>query len=52
MKNGYLNTTFGVPCEQGSVPPIGVDARTVGDVQAAVKFAGQNNLRIVVKNTG
>ncbi|KAF7777755.1 CAZyme family AA7 [Agaricus bisporus var. burnettii] len=48
----YLNTTLGIPCEQGNVPPIGVDARTVEDVQAAVKFAGQHNLRLVVKNTG
>ncbi|KAF9450775.1 FAD-binding domain-containing protein [Macrolepiota fuliginosa MF-IS2] len=48
----YLNTTLGLPCDQGSVPPIGVDARTVEDVQAAVRFAGQHNLRLVVKNTG
>ncbi|KAI5994875.1 hypothetical protein EDC04DRAFT_2613108 [Pisolithus marmoratus] len=35
-KNGtisacYLNTSLGVPCEQGSVPVIGVDARTPQD---------------------
>ncbi|KAF9448105.1 FAD-binding domain-containing protein [Macrolepiota fuliginosa MF-IS2] len=48
----YLNTTLGLPCEQGSVAPVGVDARTVGDVQAAVRFAGEYNLRLVVKNTG
>ncbi|KAF9443164.1 hypothetical protein P691DRAFT_680098 [Macrolepiota fuliginosa MF-IS2] len=48
----YLNTTLGLPCEQGSVPPIGVDVRTVEDVQAAVRFAGNHNLRMVVKNTG
>lgn len=56
-KNGsisgcYLNTTLGLPCEQGSVPPIGVDARTIEDVQAAVRFVDQHNLRFVVKNTG
>ncbi|KAG7095768.1 hypothetical protein E1B28_006473 [Marasmius oreades] len=48
----YLNTTLGVPCTQGSVPPVGVDARTVEDVQAAVQFAANHNLRLVVKNTG
>jgi len=35
----YLNTTLGVPCQQGSVPIVGVDARTVSDVQEAVTFA-------------
>ena len=48
----YLNTTLGFPCEQGAVPVIGVDARTPGDVQEAVKFAGNHNLRLVIKNTG
>lgn len=56
-KNGsisacYLNTTLDIPCEQGNVPPIGVDVRTVGDVQVAVRFAARHNLRLVVKNTG
>ncbi|KAF9450811.1 FAD-binding domain-containing protein [Macrolepiota fuliginosa MF-IS2] len=48
----YLNTTLGLPCDQGSIPPIGVDVRTIEDVQAAVRFVGQHNLRLVVKNTG
>lgn len=48
----YLNTTLGVPCQQGSVPIIGVDARSVGDIQAGVKFAAKHNLRLAVKNTG
>ena len=48
----YLNTTLGVPCGQGSVSVIGVDARSVGDVQAAVTFAADHNLRLAVKNTG
>ncbi len=48
----YLNTTLGAPCRQGSVSVIGIDARMVPDVQAAVKFAGKHNLRLVVKNTG
>ncbi|KAH7909019.1 hypothetical protein BJ138DRAFT_279152, partial [Hygrophoropsis aurantiaca] len=57
FKNGsisacYFNTSLGTPCEQGNVPVIGVDARSVGDVQAAVKFAASHNLRMAIKNTG
>jgi len=57
FKNGtisacYLNTSLEVPCEQGNVPVIGVDARTPNDIQAAVDFAIQYNLKLVVKNTG
>ncbi|KAH7920246.1 FAD-binding domain-containing protein [Leucogyrophana mollusca] len=48
----YMNTTLGAPCEQGNVPVIGVDARSVGDVQATVKFAVSHNLRVAIKNTG
>ncbi|KAF9448104.1 FAD-binding domain-containing protein [Macrolepiota fuliginosa MF-IS2] len=48
----YLNTTLGIPCGRGSVAPVGVDARTVEDVRAAVRFAGRHNLRLVVKKTG
>ncbi|KAI3596663.1 fad binding domain-containing protein [Moniliophthora roreri] len=48
----YLDTSLGIPCGQGSIPPIGVDARSVEDVQAAVRFASEHNLRLVIKNTG
>jgi len=48
----YLNSTMGFPCGQGSIPFVGVDARSVEDVQATVKFASNHNLRLVVKNTG
>jgi hypothetical protein len=48
----FLNTTLGFPCDQGSVPVIGVDARTPEDVQTAVKFASYFNLRLAIKNTG
>jgi len=48
----YLNVTLGIPCKQGSIPPIGVDVRTAENAQAAVKFANQKNLRLVIKNTG
>lgn len=48
----YINTTLGFPCQQGSVPVIGVDARSVEDIQHGVKFAAAHNLRLVVKGTG
>ena len=48
----YLNTTLGIPCGQGSVPPIGVDARSESDVRTAVNFAKKHNLKLVVKGTG
>ena len=48
----YLNTTLGVACEQGSIPPVGVDARSAEDVQAAVRFAKKHNLKVVIHNTG
>ncbi|KAL4876180.1 hypothetical protein BJY04DRAFT_231890 [Aspergillus karnatakaensis] len=39
-------------CEQGSVSTKYVDARSVEDVQRTLVFAGENKLRLVVKNTG
>ena len=48
----FLNTTLGMPCSQGSVPIIGVNAATPEDVQAADQFAVQHDLKLVVKNTG
>ncbi|EEB95858.1 hypothetical protein MPER_05108, partial [Moniliophthora perniciosa FA553] len=48
----YLNASLGASCGQGSIPPIGIDARSVEDIQAGVRFAAQHNLRLVIKNTG
>lgn len=49
----FLNASLGTRrCEQGNVPVIGVDARTVRDIQAAVQFAVKHDLRLVIKNTG
>ncbi|KAF9236124.1 hypothetical protein BU15DRAFT_50483 [Melanogaster broomeanus] len=48
----YINTTITGACGQGSVPVIGVDARSVADIQAAINFAVKYNLKLVVKNTG
>ena len=57
FKNGstsacFMNTALGIPCTQGSVPVVGVDARGDADIQAAVAFAATHNLRVVVKSTG
>lgn len=43
--------TFG-NCTQGTYPIYVVNARSVWDVQSAVNFARNLNLRLVVKNTG
>ena len=48
----YLNVTLDIPCKQGSIPPICVDIRKAEDAQAAVNFAKEKNLRLIVKNTG
>ncbi|KAI0743048.1 FAD-binding domain-containing protein [Daedaleopsis nitida] len=48
----YLTVSLDAPCAQESVPEIGVDARSAGDIQAAVRFAAEHNLKLVVKNTG
>ena len=48
----FLNSTIGAECGQGSIPVIGVDVRSVKDIQVAVRFAAKHNLRIVIKNTG
>ena len=48
----YLNTTIMGTCEQGSMPVISIDTRSVEDIQGAITFAVQQNLKLVVKNTG
>ncbi|KAG9310435.1 hypothetical protein JVU11DRAFT_9575 [Chiua virens] len=48
----YRNMSITGVCEQGSVPVIGVDARSVEDIQAAVAFSAKHNLKLIVKNTG
>ncbi|CAE6533406.1 unnamed protein product [Rhizoctonia solani] len=47
-----VDTPRDTPCEQGFVPVYSVDARHESHVSEAVKFAGEHNLRLVVKNTG
>ncbi|KAF7369145.1 FAD-binding domain-containing protein [Mycena venus] len=39
-------------CGQGAVPIYSVEAETVADIQAAVKFSSTHNLRVVIKSSG
>ncbi|KAL2834635.1 hypothetical protein BJY01DRAFT_253003 [Aspergillus pseudoustus] len=52
LANPDLITPVTKRCDQGSVSPKFVDARSVEDVQKTVLFAQANNLRLVIKNTG
>ncbi|KAF7377570.1 FAD-binding domain-containing protein [Mycena sanguinolenta] len=42
----------GTICGQGDVPLYSVEAETVADIQAAVKFSSTHNLRVVLKSSG
>ncbi|KAJ7865538.1 FAD-binding domain-containing protein, partial [Mycena leptocephala] len=39
-------------CGQGDVPIYSVEAETVADIQAAVKFSSTHNLRVAIKSSG
>ncbi|KAI1118629.1 FAD binding domain-containing protein [Nemania sp. NC0429] len=45
-------STSGLTCTQGGWPSYVVNVTTVKQIQAAVNFARNKNLRLVVKNTG
>ncbi|KAF7377492.1 FAD-binding domain-containing protein [Mycena sanguinolenta] len=42
----------GTTCGQGDVPLYAVEAETVADIRAAVKFSSAHNLRVAVKSSG
>ncbi|KAF7377497.1 FAD-binding domain-containing protein [Mycena sanguinolenta] len=42
----------GTTCGQGDVPIYAVEAETVADIQAAVRFSSAHNLRVAVKSSG
>ncbi|KAK6375522.1 hypothetical protein LTR64_003647 [Lithohypha guttulata] len=48
----FINTTAEALCDQGYVPHYSVNASSVADIQAAVKFADENDVLLTVKNTG
>ncbi|KAL2813870.1 FAD-binding domain-containing protein [Aspergillus granulosus] len=47
-----LITPVTKPCDQGSVSPKFVDARSPEDIQKTLLFAQANNLGLAIKNTG
>ncbi|KAL4733970.1 hypothetical protein BDV11DRAFT_175203 [Aspergillus similis] len=47
-----LNSPREAPCTQGRIPVYAVLAESVEEVQEAVRFARDRNLRVVVRNTG
>ncbi|ETI20394.1 hypothetical protein G647_08429 [Cladophialophora carrionii CBS 160.54] len=48
----FINSSREAPCQPGLVPHYSVAATSVADIQAAVKFASEKDLYLVVKNTG
>ena len=48
----YIGTPQDVPCLQGRISPYSVSARSADDIIAAVRFATEHDIRLVVKNTG
>lgn len=48
----FINTTRSAPCEQGYVPRYSVNASSVADIQAAVRFADEHDVLLAIKNTG
>ncbi|PWY82171.1 FAD-binding domain-containing protein [Aspergillus heteromorphus CBS 117.55] len=50
--NPDLSSPVALKCEQGSVPNKYLEVQSVADVQAGVNFARENNLTLVIKNTG
>lgn len=48
----FINTTTDAPCQQGFVPQYSVNVSKIEDIQKAVVFASENDVLLVVKNTG
>lgn len=48
----YVEAPRSAPCQLGRISPYSVAAQSAGDIAAAVKFAGEHNVRLVAKNTG
>ena len=40
------------PCQLGSLVSYSINVSQASDVMAGLRFAEQNNIRIVIKNTG
>lgn len=48
----YITTPQSSPCGQGSVPVYAVAVTSAEQIQKAVNFARERNLRLVIKNSG
>lgn len=48
----YIDLPRSDPCKQGRVPLYSAVVKTAEHIQAAVKFAAQYDLRLVIKNSG
>ncbi|KAJ3569534.1 hypothetical protein NPX13_g6052 [Xylaria arbuscula] len=40
------------PCELGNYAQYSIEVSSAGDIQAGIKFAKENNIRLTIKNTG
>lgn len=48
-----MNASIGKPiCDLGNSPVYSIDATKSDHVAAGIKFAKENNVRLVIKNTG
>ncbi|KAL4989598.1 hypothetical protein BDW68DRAFT_195699 [Aspergillus falconensis] len=47
-----LNSPREIPCAQGRIPVYAVLAESAEEIQTAIRFARDRNLRVVVRNTG
>jgi FAD/FMN-containing dehydrogenase len=47
-----LNSPREAPCTQGRIPVYAVLAESAEEIQTAVRFARDQNLRVVIRNTG
>jgi len=52
LHENWENTSYSGSYNQGSVPPLGVNATTIEHVQTTIRFASEKNLRLIIKNTG
>ncbi|KAI9840689.1 MAG: hypothetical protein M1837_001365 [Sclerophora amabilis] len=48
----FIDSPKDAPCDPGLVPHYSVAAQEVNDIKAAVKFANEKDLYLVIKNTG
>ncbi|KAL1851550.1 hypothetical protein Plec18167_002752 [Paecilomyces lecythidis] len=48
----YIESSQNTTCGQGRISLYSVKAQTVAQVQRAVRFANEHDLRVVIKNTG